>query len=106
MSTESPNGEPQPRVYRPCVTGLKCAPWYRADYLRRIQEHPKDQGTGDIVEDLTAKLRGINSTSRVEGRECTDACPIPGQKSNVVCPDGKLYKVFWEDLDSLIARWE
>jgi hypothetical protein len=106
MSTESSNGTPQPRVYRPCVTGLKCAAWYRADYLRRVQHHREDQGTGNIIEDLTAKLRARNSPSRVEGRDCTEACPIPGQRSNVECPDGKLYQVFWDDLDSLIARWE
>jgi hypothetical protein len=106
MSTESPNGEQQPRIYRPCVTGLKCAAWYRADYLRRLQHHVENQGTGSIVEDLTAKLRALNSPSRVAGRDCTEACPLPGQRSNVECPDGKLYRVFWDDLDSLIARWE
>jgi hypothetical protein len=106
MSTESPGGEPQQRTYRPCVTGLKCAAWYRADYLRRLQQHLEDQGTGDIIEDLTAKLRARNSPSRVEGRDCTEACPVPGQRANVECPDGKLHQVFWDDLDDLLARWE
>jgi hypothetical protein len=106
MSTESPTGEQRPRIYRPCITGPKCSAWYLADYLRRVQDHPENQGAGDIVEDLTAKLRAMNSSSRVEGRDCTDACPIPGQRSNVEGPDGRLYKVFFDDLDSLIARWE
>jgi|SRR6266508_2784940 len=106
MSTGPSNGEHEPKVYRPCVTGLKCSAWYRSDYLRRAQLGSENEGTGDIVEDLIAKLRAINSWSRVEGRDCTDACPIPGQRSNVEGPDGKLYKVFWDDLDGLIARWE
>jgi hypothetical protein len=96
----------EPNIYRPCTTGLKCSAWYRADYLRRVQDDPDNQGTGDIVEDLMAKLRAMKSSSRVEGRDCTDACPIPGERSNVEGPDGRLYQVFWEDLDSLIARWE
>ena len=106
MSSVTPDGEQQSRIYRPCVTGLKCPAWYRSDYLRRVQLGLEDQGTGSIVEDLAAKLRAIHSSSRVEGRDCTDACPIPGQRANVEGPDGKLYKVFWDDLDDLIARWE
>ena len=98
--------EQAPRIYRPCVSGLKCSAFYRSDYLRRVKKGPENQGTGDIIEDLTAKLRAINSDSRVEGRDCTDACPIPGQKANVEGPDGKLNKVFWDDLDSLIEKWE
>ena len=91
MSTGTSNVEHEPRMYRPCVTGLKCPAWYRSDYLRRVQQGFENQGTGSIVEDLTAKLRAINSPSRVEGRDCTDACPIPGERSNVEGPDGKLY---------------
>jgi len=106
MSTETPNAEQEPRIYRPCVTGLKCAAWYRTDYLRRVQRGLENQGTGSIVEDLTAKLRAIHSQSKVEGRDCTEGCPIPGERANVECPDGRLHKVFWDDLDSLIARWE
>jgi hypothetical protein len=96
----------EPNVYRPCVSGLKCSVFYRSDYLRRMQNGPADQGTGDIVEDLTAKLRAIKSNSRVEGRDCTEACPIPGEKANVEGPDGRLRKVFWDDLDGLLASWE
>jgi hypothetical protein len=106
MATQAGNGQQEPRIYRPCVTGLKCAAWYESDYLKRVQVQPENQGTGDIIKDLTAKLRAIGSSSQVEGRDCTDACPIPGQRSNVEGPDGKLYKVFWDDLDDLIARWE
>ena len=106
MSTETSNVEHEPRIYRPCVTGLKCAAWYRTDYLRRVERGLENQGTGSIVEDLTAKLRAIHSRSKVEGRDCTEGCPIPGERANVECPDGRLHKVFWDDLDSLIARWE
>jgi len=106
MSTGTPIVEQAPRIYRPCVTGLKCPVWYRADYLRRVQLGLENQGTGNIVEDLTAKLRALRSQSKVEGRDCTEACPVPGERANVECPDGKLHKVFWDDLDSLIARWE
>src|SRR5438309_10014356 len=78
MSAGIPNVEPEPRIYRPCVTGLKCPVWYRADYLRRLQRGLQDQGTGNIVEDLAAKLLAIRSQSKVEGRDCTEGCPIPG----------------------------
>ena len=98
--------EQEPKVYKPCITGLKCPAFYRSDYLRRVKTGLEDQGTGNILEDMTAKLQAINSNSRVEGRDCTDACPIPGEKANVEGPDGKLQKVFWDDLDSLIAKWE
>lgn len=98
--------EPEPRVYRPCVTGLKCAAFYRSDYLRRIKNGLDDQGTGDIVDDLTEKLRALNSNSKVEGRDCTEACPLPWERSNVEGPDGRLHQVFWEDLDSLLCNWE
>jgi hypothetical protein len=101
-----PNVEQEPRIYRPCVTGLKCPGLYRSDYLSRVQRGLENQGTGSIVEDLTAKLQAIHSRSKVEGRDCTEACPIPGERANVEGPDGKLHKVFWDDLDSLIARWE
>jgi hypothetical protein len=94
------------RVYQPCVTGPKCSAFYLSDYLRRISAGTEDQGTGSLVEDLAAKLAGIGSDSRVEGRDCTDACPIPGQRANVEGPDGRLYKVYWDDLDGLIARFE
>jgi hypothetical protein len=104
--TGSPTVEQGPRTYRPCVTGLKCPELYRADYLRRLELGHANQGTGRIVEDLIAKLQAIHSLSRVEGRDCTEACPIPGEKANVECPDGKLHKVFWDDLDGLIAKWE
>jgi hypothetical protein len=106
MSTEPPNSAQEPRIYRPCVTGLKCAAWYQSDYLKRVQLGLENQGTGSIVEDLTAKLRAIHSQSKVEGRDCTEACPIPGERSNVEGPDGRLHKVFWDDLDGLIARCE
>ena len=98
--------EQEPKVYKPCITGLKCPAFYRSDYLRRVKTGLEDQGTGNILEDMTAKLQAINSNSRVEGRDCTDACPIPGEKANVEGPDGKLQKVIWDDLDSLIAKWE
>jgi hypothetical protein len=106
MSKETLSVEQEPRIYRPCTTGLKCAAWYRSDYLRRVQRGLENQGTGDIVEDVAAKLRAIGSRSKVEGRDCTEACPIPGERANVECPDGKLHKVFWDDLDELLARWE
>ena len=98
--------KPEPKVYRPCITGLKCPAFYRSDYLRRVLNGLENQGTGNILQDMTAKLQAINSHSRVEGRDCTEACPIPGEKANVEGPDGKLEKVFWDDLDSLIAKWE
>jgi hypothetical protein len=106
MSSETANAGQAPRIYRPCVTGLKCAAWYRSDYLRRVERGLENQGTGNIIEDLTAKLEALHSPSKVEGRDCTEGCPIPGERANVECPDGKLHKVFWEDLDSLLARWE
>ena len=98
--------KPEPKVYRPCVTGLKCPAFYRSDYLRRVANGLENQGTGNILQDMTAKLQAINSNSKVEGRDCTEACPIPGEKANVEGPDGKLHRVFWDDLDSLIAKWE
>ena len=96
----------RPRVYRPCVTGLKCSAFYLSDYLRRVGKGLEDQGTGNIIEDLSAKLAAVKSTSRVEGRDCTEACPIPGERANVEGPDGKLHQVFWDDLDSLLEKWE
>ena len=98
--------EQKPRVYRPCVTGLKCPGFYRSDYLRRVTSGLENQGTGSLLDDLAAKLQAINSDSRVEGRDCTDACPIPGERANLEGPDGRLHKVFWDDLDGLIAKFE
>src|SRR5687768_7489484 len=98
--------KPESRVYRPCVSGLKCSAFYHSDYLRRVDSGLENQGTGSLIEDLAAKLQAMGSNSRVEGRDCTDACPIPGERANVEGPDGRLHKVFWDDLDSLIAKFE
>ena|SRR5579862_4305542 len=98
--------EQTPKVYRPCTTGLKCPAFYRSDYLKRIRSGLEDQGTGNIVEDLEAKLQALNSSSRVEGRDCTEACPIPGERANVEGPDGRLAKLYWDDLDVFLAKWE
>ncbi|HEY3116713.1 MAG TPA: hypothetical protein VGK54_08230 [Chloroflexota bacterium] len=98
--------EQGPKVYRPCTTGLKCPGFYRSDYLKRIKNGLESQGTGNIVEDLEAKLRALGSGSRVEGRDCTDACPIPGERANVEGPDGRLAKLFWDDLDGFLQKWE
>ena len=86
--------------------GPKCSVFYRSDYLRRIANGREHQGTGDIVEDLRAKLQALNSSSKVEGRDCTDACPIPGERANVEGPDGRLAKLFWDDLDDFLCKWE
>lgn len=99
--------EAERKIYRPCVTGLKCQPFYYSDYLRRIRERGSEkQGTGNIVEDLRLILKALGSTSIVEGRDCTEACPIPGERSNVACPDGRLHKVFFADLEPLVAEFE
>ena len=92
------------KIYRPCATGLKCPNFYRSNFLR---EHGNEAiGTGDIVEDLRAVLQALNSTSIVEGRDCTEGCPIPGQGANVEGPDGRLHKVFFKDLPSLVEQFE
>ena len=98
--------EQRPKVYRPCTTGLKCPVFYRSDYLRRLQTSTENQGTGNIVEDLVAKLQALHSSSKVEGRDCTEACPVPGERANVEGPDGRLAKLYWEDLDSFLEKWE
>jgi len=67
--------EEGPKTYRPCTTGLKCPAFYRSDYLRRITNGVENQGTGNIVEDLMAKLQALNSSSRVEGRD--KPLPLP-----------------------------
>ena len=66
----------------------------------------ESQSTGNIVKDLMAKLQALNSSSRLEWRDCTDACPIPGERANVEGPDGRLYKLYWDDLDGFLQRWE
>lgn len=58
------------------------------------------------MEDLRAILKALGSTSIVEGRDCTEACPIPGERSNVACPDGRLHKVFFDNLPGLVEEFE
>jgi hypothetical protein len=90
-------------VFTVCMNGPKCSLKYRLDYeARKRASGPEGQGTGNLCEDLKAVASTLGLEVETVESNCLDLCPMPWERSNVIGPDGKLYRVYFSDLPALL----
>ena len=92
--------------FKVCMDGPKCSEKYRLDFVARTKDRGvENQGTGNLCEDLAdvAKIMGIEATAIPS--QCLDHCPIPGERSSVITPNGKIYRAYFDNLPALLKQF-
>jgi hypothetical protein len=91
-------------MFTVCMNGPKCSLKYRLDFEARLRERgADDQGTGNLCQDLEEKAKRMGVEIETVPSLCLDLCPMPWERSNFIGPDGKLHRVYFDDLDATLA---
>lgn len=86
-----------------CMEGPKCSAKYFNDFETRVKLNgPQNQGTGNLCQDLTEKAKELGVSVKVTPSKCLDFCPVPGERSSLIGPDGKIHRAYFDDLSTLL----